>query len=148
MNLVEPAEHVLDEKFGFAVGVGGSEFRGLLDGGDFGFAVNGGGGGEDEPVDAGSEHGLEEREGLGGVIAEVELGLLHGLAGFNKSGEVEDAVGLELAEERLDAGAVGNVGFNEGGAGGTSWRLLWQRLSRMVTWWPCCMRMVATVPPT
>jgi hypothetical protein len=83
---------------------------------DFGFAVDGGGGGEDELVDAGGEHGFEQREGGGGVVAEVDLGLLHGLAGFDECGEVQDAVGLEFAEQALDAGAVGDVGFNEGGA--------------------------------
>jgi len=63
VDAVEPAEHVLDEELGFAVGVGGGEVGGLFDGRGFGFAVDGGGGGEDELAGAGGEHGLEEREG-------------------------------------------------------------------------------------
>jgi len=47
VEAVEPAEHMLDEELGFAVGVRGSEFCGLFDGGNFRFAVDGGGGGED-----------------------------------------------------------------------------------------------------
>ncbi len=115
---MKPAEHVLDEELGFAVGVGGREGRGLFDGSGGGFAVDGGSGGEDELVDAGGEHGFEEREGGGGVVAEVELGLLHGLAGFDERGEVEDAIGAEFAEEGLDAGTVGDVGFDERCASG------------------------------
>ncbi len=118
VDLVHPAEHVLDQELGFAVGVGGLEARVFGDGDGFRLAVDGRGGGEDQLAGAAGEHGLEQAEGGSGVVAEVKFRLDHGLAGFNESGEMEHAVeGTSLlfcaGEDALEEGPVGQVAFNK-----------------------------------
>src|SRR5271155_390135 len=115
---MEPAEHVFDQQFGLAIGVGGAQFGGFGDGDGFGFAVNGGGGAENKALGSGGEDGFEQGQGGGGVIAEVDFRLLHGFAGFDKGSEVENAVKGNLfigcpTKETFDLGTICNIGFNE-----------------------------------
>ena len=123
VNLVEPGEHVLGEKLGFAVGVGGAQGGGFGDGHSFRLAVEGGGGAENKALRPGGEDGFEQGEGGGGVVAEVDFGVLHGFAGFDQGGEVEDAVEGRLfsgcvAKKLFDASTIGDVGFDEFDTGG------------------------------
>src|SRR5262249_22818303 len=59
VNAVKPLEHVLDEEFGFAVGVGGLESGVLRNGNVFRFAVDSGGRAEDETLGTFSMNGLK-----------------------------------------------------------------------------------------
>jgi len=118
MNAMEPAEHVFDEQFGLAIGVGGAQFGGFGDGDGFGFSVNGRCGAENKSPGPGGEDGFEQRESGGGVIAEVDFRLLHGFAGFDERCEVENTVKGNLfisgpTEEAFDLRTISNIGFNE-----------------------------------
>ena len=57
-----PAEHALEEELGLAVGVGGLRGGVFGDRQVFGIAVDGGGGAEDEALDSGGDHGVEDGE--------------------------------------------------------------------------------------
>src|SRR5216683_4471564 len=78
VNLVEPGEHLFDDQFGFAVGVGGMERVSFFDGRAIGSAVEGGRGGENEARDLVGMHSFEHIESVGGVVAKELFRDLHG----------------------------------------------------------------------
>ena len=105
---------MLDEQLGLTVGVGGGELCVLGNGHGFGFAVDGGGRGEDEFLDAGVLHRFQEGKRGGGVVAEVHLRFLHGTQpASDERGEVQHAFGLRLTEDGLNSGAIGKIGLDE-----------------------------------
>ena len=92
MNAVEPAEHLLDQQFGLAVGVGGQQAGGFVDGDGFRLAVDGGGGGKDQLSGPWASMASKRREGGGGVVPEESFGGYHGFAGFDEGRKMEYAV--------------------------------------------------------
>ena len=92
VNAIQPGEHLFDQEFGLAIGVGGKQTRILFNWNGFRLSVDCGSGGKDQAAGAVSEHGLKQRKGCRGVVAEVDFGAHHGLSGFNEGGKVEDAV--------------------------------------------------------
>src|SRR5271154_3832449 len=116
VDLIDPSEHMFDEKLRLAISIGGLEPGVFADGHAFGVAVNGGGRGEDQPVDLFRDHGFEQAEGGRGVAAEIDLGMFHAFAGFDQGGEVHDSVEGTGSEDAFELGAVGNVALNEFGA--------------------------------
>ena len=93
-----------DHVFGFAVGVGELDasrkgFDALL---DTLVAVNGGGGGENELLDAVGLHRLEEVEGAGDVVVVVLERLFDGFGDGFESGEVDDEVKMGMVEDLVE----------------------------------------------
>lgn len=85
--------------------------------GQFGrFAVDGGGGGEDQPCDAGGVHGVQEGEGGAGVVVPVLSGVLHRLPGGDQAREVQYRIESGLRGE--DLGDVVDAAADEFGVGG------------------------------
>ena len=123
MDAVEPAQHLLNQQLGLAIGIGRKQARIFFDWNHFRLAVDGGGGGEDQPAGAVGEHGFEQGERGGGVVAEELLGMEHGLAGLDERGKVKDAVeGSSLRfggeENLLKSGPVCQFSLDEFHAGG------------------------------
>jgi hypothetical protein len=116
MNTVHPGEHALDQEFRFAIGVGGMKRRIFRNRSGFGIAVEGGGGGENEALDTGTQHRFQQGEGVGGIVAEKTLGRFHGLAGFDEGGEVHHGVELTFAEGFCETIGVSEVADDEIGA--------------------------------
>ena len=57
---IHPVEHFFHQQLGFAVGIGGVKSRVFRDRGYVGFAINGGGGRKDKPVQARDNHGFQK----------------------------------------------------------------------------------------
>lgn len=83
-------EDGFDHQFSLAVGVNRVLGVGFGDGEDFGHAVGGAGGGEDEGFDPGGPHRVEEGEGSEDVVLIVFGGVGDGFADVGIGGEVDD----------------------------------------------------------
>ena len=92
VDAIEPGQHLLHQELGLAVGIGRREARIFLNRNGFRLAVDGSGGGKDQPFWPCSQHGLEQRERGSGVVAEENLRPHHRLASLNERGKVEDGV--------------------------------------------------------
>jgi hypothetical protein len=88
VNLVEPVEHVFDQELGFAVGVGRLEFGRFRNWDNFGFAVDGGRGTEDEALGSAGQDAFEEGERGCCVVPEIDFRIFHRFAGFDERGEM------------------------------------------------------------
>ena len=86
------ADHAVDRELGVAVRVdgGGGDVLGHRD--LLGLPVDGAGGGEHEPADAGLAHRVEQVERADVVAAVVALRVRDGLGHQRQRGEVQDAV--------------------------------------------------------
>ena len=104
------AQNLLLEQLGGAVRVGGAAGRRLL--GDRQFlrrAVHGGGGGEDDLLDAVLPHRLQQHERGIQIVVVVFDRLGHGLAHGLESGEMNDPVDVVLGEDTLHERLVAHV---------------------------------------
>ena len=104
------AQNLLLEQLGGAVRVGGAAGRRLL--GDRQFlrrTVHGGGGGEDDLLDAVLPHRLQQHERGVQVVVVVFDRLGHGLAHGLESGEMNDPVDVVLGEDTLHERLVAHV---------------------------------------
>ena len=110
-------------------------------------AVTGRRGAEDQPVVPGRQHRLEQRQRTRRVVAEVDLRLLHALARLDQRRKVHHAVESARAQGLLQQRPVCQVAFDKRPLRQAADRLLWQRLSKMVTACRRASRSRETVPP-
>src|ERR1017187_944617 len=118
VDSIEPLEHVLDEKLGFPIIVGGAEARIFLDRDRLRLAINGGRGRKDQAAWTMGQNRLKEGKGGGGVVTKKELGMKHGLACLDEGGEVENGVegivlGSGIDEKFFNCSAIGQVSLDE-----------------------------------
>ena len=104
---------LLQHELGAAVGVDRVLFLRLGNRDLRGLAVGGAGGGEDEALRAGQNHGAQQHERLGDVVLVVLQRVLHGLAHLNEGGEVNDGIELAVDEQRIDDGGIAEIALHE-----------------------------------
>ena len=113
VEVAVPRENPLEHELGLAVRIDRPLRQCLVHGHLFGDAVGGAGGAEDEFPDAMSHAGVEQVDAGGDVVAEVFGGVGHRLAHQRVCGEVDDGLGLHLADDRVDEAAVAEIPAHE-----------------------------------
>lgn len=94
VDLLGPLEDFFTEEFGFAVDAFGVLRKGFVHWDFFGRSIGGTGGGENEFLAVGFNHGVHEVERSADVVFEERQGLFHRFAHFDVGGEVDDSFGL------------------------------------------------------
>lgn len=135
----------VDGGLGGAVGVAGADGGVLADLGGFGFAVDGGGGGEDDACDAVGAHGLQQGQRAADVAVPVALGAGHRFGHHRAGGEVQH--GLDSVAGEDVGGAFADAALDEAAPSGTASRCPVDRSSRTDTSCPDSSSWAATTLP-
>src|SRR6266851_4968956 len=117
-DAVKPGEHLLDQQFGFSVGVRWAQRVGFFNGRAIGRAVERRSRGKHQSLDFVGQHRFEQSEGVNRVVAKIFLGNLHGFASFDERGEVHHRIDAVFLENIIERRPVSGVRNDELGAGG------------------------------
>ena len=117
VEVAVPGENPLEHELGLAVGIDRPLRQCLVHGHLFGDAVGGAGGAEDEFPNPMGHTGVEQVDARSHVVAEVLGGIGHRLAHQRVCGKVDDGLGLDLADDRVDEAAVAEIPAHERGSG-------------------------------
>ena len=110
IRTAEILQHLLDHRLGAAVGAGALPAGHLLPIGDGILrAVNGGGGGKDEPADARFPHALQHGQGGIQIGAVVGQRYFHRLPHRLFAGKMDDAIDGLFGKDTPDGGRVGHI---------------------------------------
>lgn len=111
---VEVAQHVLDHQLAAAVGIGGRERMLLGQRQELGLTIDGGRRAEDQGLDAGGAHGLQQAQAADDVVVVVVERLLRRFADGLEAGKVDDGAAAVRAQHGLDGWLVAHVATHHG----------------------------------
>ncbi len=78
--------------------------------------IDGGGGGEDEPVDTVAAAGVEQVKSPVDIGGEIQLRILNGRADSGTGGDVEDGIEVAVCEEFSEQSSIADIRADEGDA--------------------------------
>src|SRR6266849_4168042 len=109
-------QNPLENEFGFSVRVDGGFAMVFGNGNDFGFAVSGGGGGENKFLHAVAGDGIEQIHTAGHVGGVENTGLADGFGDQGLGGEVHHGINLVLREDGFERRAIAKIDLAKDGA--------------------------------
>ena len=117
VDFVVPAQDFFKTEFGFAVGIDRNLRGGFANRVFIRLPESRGGAGENNHFDAAFNRGVGQVDAVGQIVAEIFAGVLHGFADQRERGEMHDGVEFLLTAQLDDQIAVGQIAFDEIGAG-------------------------------